>query len=87
MNAAVLSTKLLAPTDSALIAALLNALVLARVPLFVFGSLQASLLNGLSAALAVGTAPRSPACCARSAPWWACSACSAAFPRWCSARG
>ncbi|MFF1871774.1 hypothetical protein [Streptomyces sp. CB03911] len=54
VNAAVLSTKLLAPTDSALIAALLNALVLARVPLFVFGSLQASLLNGLSAALAVG---------------------------------
>ncbi len=54
VNAAVLSTKLLAPSDSALIAALLNALVLARVPLFVFGSLQASLLNGLSAAVAVG---------------------------------
>lgn len=54
VNAAVVSTKLLAPTESALIAALLNALVLARVPLFVFGSLQASLLNGLSAAIAVG---------------------------------
>ncbi|MEV7214917.1 hypothetical protein AB0O31_17695 [Kitasatospora cineracea] len=54
VNAAVLSTKLLAPTDSVLIAALLNALVLARVPLFVFGSLQASLLNGLSAAFAAG---------------------------------
>ena len=54
VNAAVLSTKLLSPTDSALIAALLNALVLARVPLFVFGSLQASLLNGLSAAAALG---------------------------------
>ncbi|MGW1175600.1 lipopolysaccharide biosynthesis protein [Kitasatospora sp. NPDC002543] len=54
VNAAVVSTKLLAPTDSALIAALLNALVLARVPLFVFGSLQASLLSGLSAAIAVG---------------------------------
>ncbi|MFI9328014.1 lipopolysaccharide biosynthesis protein [Kitasatospora sp. NPDC052868] len=54
VNAAVVSTKLLAPSDSALIAALLNALVLARVPLFVFGSLQASLLNGLSAAIAVG---------------------------------
>ncbi|MFE4514111.1 lipopolysaccharide biosynthesis protein [Kitasatospora sp. NPDC056783] len=54
VNAAVMSTKLLAPSDSALIAALLNALVLARVPLFVFGSLQASLLNGLSAAIAVG---------------------------------
>ncbi|BAJ28985.1 MULTISPECIES: hypothetical protein [Kitasatospora] len=54
VNAAVISTKLLAPTDSVLIAALLNALVLARVPLFVFGSLQASLLNGLSAARAAG---------------------------------
>ncbi|MEV4556566.1 hypothetical protein AB0K51_06160 [Kitasatospora sp. NPDC049285] len=54
VNAAVMSTKLLAPTDSVLIAALLNALVLARVPLFVFGSLQASLLNGLSAAFAAG---------------------------------
>ncbi|GAA1400509.1 hypothetical protein GCM10009639_41640 [Kitasatospora putterlickiae] len=54
VNAAVVSTKLLAPSDSALIAALLNALVLARVPLFVFGSLQASLLSGLSAAIAVG---------------------------------
>ncbi|MEV4611743.1 hypothetical protein AB0K43_03965 [Kitasatospora sp. NPDC049258] len=54
VNAAVVSTKLLAPSDSALIAALLNALVLARVPLFVFGSLQASLLSGLSAAIAAG---------------------------------
>lgn len=54
VNAAVMSTKLLAPTDSVLIAALLNALVLARVPLFVFGSLQASLLSGLSAAFQAG---------------------------------
>ncbi len=54
VNAAVMSTRLLAPTDSVLIAALLNALVLARVPLFVFGSLQASLLSGLSAAIAAG---------------------------------
>ncbi|MFJ3925658.1 lipopolysaccharide biosynthesis protein [Streptomyces sp. NPDC090022] len=54
VNAAVMSTKLLAPTDSALIAALLSALVLARVPLFVFGSLQASLLSGLSAAFEAG---------------------------------
>nr|WP_223245574.1 hypothetical protein [Streptomyces sp. CBMA156] len=54
VNAAVMSTKLLAPTESALIAALLNALVLARVPLFVFGSLQASLLSGLSKAIAMG---------------------------------
>ncbi|MER5871612.1 hypothetical protein [Streptomyces sp. NPDC002044] len=54
VNAAVMSTKLLAPADSVLIGALLNALVLARVPLFVFGSLQASLLNGLSAAFTAG---------------------------------
>ncbi|WP_216827052.1 MULTISPECIES: hypothetical protein [Streptomyces] len=54
VNAAVMSTKLLAPTDSVLIAALLNALVLARVPLFVFGSLQASLLGGLTAAFTAG---------------------------------
>ncbi|MET9321088.1 hypothetical protein ABZX75_13020 [Streptomyces sp. NPDC003038] len=54
VNAAVVSTKLLAPTESALIAALLSALVLARVPLFVFGSLQASLLSGLTTAFTAG---------------------------------
>ncbi|MEU9142710.1 hypothetical protein [Streptomyces sp. NPDC048349] len=54
VNAAVVSTKLLAPADSVLIAALLSALVLARVPLFVFGSLQASLLSGLTAAFTAG---------------------------------
>ncbi|MFE7098466.1 polysaccharide biosynthesis protein [Streptomyces erythrochromogenes] len=54
VNAAVMSTKLLAPSDSALIASLLSALVLARVPLFVFGSLQASLLSGLTAAFTAG---------------------------------
>ncbi|WP_199528175.1 lipopolysaccharide biosynthesis protein [Kitasatospora sp. SolWspMP-SS2h] len=54
VNAAVVSTKLLAPEDAALTAGLLNAIVLARVPLFVFGSLQASLLSGLSTAAAAG---------------------------------
>uniref|UniRef100_A0AAU2JQB6 Polysaccharide biosynthesis protein n=1 Tax=Streptomyces sp. NBC_00049 TaxID=2903617 RepID=A0AAU2JQB6_9ACTN len=54
VNAAVVSTKLLAPEDGALVAGLLNAIVLARVPLFVFGSLQASLLSGLSTAGAAG---------------------------------
>ncbi|MEU9301568.1 hypothetical protein [Streptomyces sp. NPDC048269] len=54
VNAAVMSTKVLAPTDGALIGALLSALVLARVPLFVFGSLQASLLSGLTAAFTAG---------------------------------
>ncbi|WP_063772045.1 polysaccharide biosynthesis protein [Kitasatospora mediocidica] len=57
VNAAVVSTKLLAPTQVALVAALLSALVLARVPLFVFGSLQASLLSGLSSSAAAGDHP------------------------------
>ncbi|MEV8096383.1 hypothetical protein [Kitasatospora sp. NPDC085879] len=54
VNAAVLSTQLLAPGEVALVAALLNALVLARVPLFVFAALQASLLSGLAGADAAG---------------------------------
>ncbi|MGW6862287.1 lipopolysaccharide biosynthesis protein [Streptomyces xanthophaeus] len=54
VNAAVVSTKLLAPAEAAVVAGLLNVIVLARVPLFVFGSLQASLLSGLSAAAAAG---------------------------------
>ncbi|MFJ8040885.1 lipopolysaccharide biosynthesis protein [Kitasatospora sp. NPDC096147] len=54
VNAAVLSTQLLEPTRTDLIAALLSALVLARVPLFVFGSLQASLLSGLATAVTAG---------------------------------
>ncbi|MFE2107941.1 lipopolysaccharide biosynthesis protein [Kitasatospora sp. NPDC059463] len=54
VNAAVVSTQLLAPDDAALVSGLLNAVVLARVPLFVFGSLQASLLAGLSSTAASG---------------------------------
>lgn len=54
VNAAVMSTQLLEPSRTELIAGLLSALVLARVPLFVFGSLQASLLSGLSTAVAHG---------------------------------
>lgn len=54
VNAAVVSTKLIAPEEGALVAGLLNAIVLARVPLFVFGSLQASLLSGLATAGAAG---------------------------------
>ncbi|MFC9296277.1 lipopolysaccharide biosynthesis protein [Streptomyces sp. NPDC057011] len=54
VNAAVMSTQLLEPTRTELIAGLLSALVLARVPLFVFGSLQASLLSGLSTVVAAG---------------------------------
>ncbi|MGW6704874.1 lipopolysaccharide biosynthesis protein [Streptomyces sp. NPDC054956] len=54
VNAAVMSTQLLEPSRTELIGGLLSALVLARVPLFVFGSLQASLLSGLSTAVAAG---------------------------------
>ncbi|MFD8631488.1 lipopolysaccharide biosynthesis protein [Streptomyces sp. NPDC059533] len=54
VNAAVMSTQLFEPTRTELIAGLLSALVLARVPLFVFGSLQASLLSGLSTVVAGG---------------------------------
>jgi len=50
----VMSTQLLASTEVALVAALLNALVLARVPLFVFAALQASLLSGLASVAAAG---------------------------------
>jgi O-antigen/teichoic acid export membrane protein len=52
VNVAVVNARLLAPGDAALTAALLSALVLVRVPLFVFASLQASLLPGLSASVA-----------------------------------
>ncbi|MFI0896889.1 lipopolysaccharide biosynthesis protein [Streptomyces sp. NPDC020983] len=54
VNASVVSAKLLSAEDTAFITALLSAVVLARVPLFVFGSLQASLLRGLSSAVAAG---------------------------------
>ncbi len=54
VNAVVVSTQLLEPTQVALVAALLNALVLARVPLFVFAALQASLLSGLASVAAAG---------------------------------
>jgi O-antigen/teichoic acid export membrane protein len=56
VNVSVVSVKLLAPHDTAFVTALLSAVVLARVPLFVFGSLQASLLRGLSEAAAAGAA-------------------------------
>jgi O-antigen/teichoic acid export membrane protein len=54
VNIAVISTKLIATDDDALVAALLSALVLARVPLFVFGAFQVSLLAGLASAAAEG---------------------------------
>jgi O-antigen/teichoic acid export membrane protein len=52
VNVAVINVRLLSPGDNAAVVALLAAMVLARVPLFVFASLQASLLPGLAAAIA-----------------------------------
>ncbi|MGY0232479.1 polysaccharide biosynthesis protein [Longispora urticae] len=54
VNIGVVSAKLLAPGEAALVAALLSALILARIPIFVFAALQASLLPGLSGLLARG---------------------------------
>ncbi|WP_412539840.1 polysaccharide biosynthesis protein [Longispora sp. K20-0274] len=54
VNVGVVSVKLLSPGDVSLVAALLSALILARVPIFVFAALQASLLPGLSSLLARG---------------------------------
>lgn len=48
VNIAVVDIRLLAPHDATLAGALLSAIILARVPLFVFASLQAALLPGLS---------------------------------------
>jgi O-antigen/teichoic acid export membrane protein len=54
VNIAVIDVDLLAPRRPAMVGALLAAMVLARVPIFVFASLQAALLPGLAASAAVG---------------------------------
>ncbi|MFI6783203.1 lipopolysaccharide biosynthesis protein [Micromonospora sp. NPDC050276] len=54
VNIGVINVKLLAPSDTAAAGALLSALVLVRIPLFVFGSLQASLLPGLATTATTG---------------------------------
>jgi O-antigen/teichoic acid export membrane protein len=54
VNVGVVNVKLLDASDVALSGALLSALVLVRIPLFVFASLQASLLTGLSTSAAAG---------------------------------
>jgi O-antigen/teichoic acid export membrane protein len=54
VNAAVVSVRLLSPGYPAVVGALLAAVVLARVPLFLFTSLQTSLLPGLAGAVAEG---------------------------------
>ncbi|SCF23188.1 hypothetical protein GA0074695_4584 [Micromonospora viridifaciens] len=54
VNVGVINVKLLDPSDVATAGALLSALVLVRIPLFVFASLQASLLPGLATSAATG---------------------------------
>jgi O-antigen/teichoic acid export membrane protein len=54
VNVAVIDVDLLAPNRPAVVGALLAAMVLARVPIFVFASLQAALLPGLASAAAAG---------------------------------
>ncbi|MCO1594094.1 polysaccharide biosynthesis protein [Micromonospora sp. RHAY321] len=54
VNVGVINVKLLAPDDVAAAGALLSALVLVRIPLFVFGSMQASLLPGLATTATTG---------------------------------
>jgi O-antigen/teichoic acid export membrane protein len=58
VNVAVINVRLLSPGDPAVVGALLAAMVLARVPLFVFTSLQVSLLPGLAGAVAAGDRAR-----------------------------
>jgi O-antigen/teichoic acid export membrane protein len=58
VNIAVINVRLLSPRDPAVVGALLAAMILARVPLFVFTSLQASLLPGLAGAIAAGDQAR-----------------------------
>jgi O-antigen/teichoic acid export membrane protein len=54
VNVAVIDVDLLAPGRPAVVGALLAAMILARVPIFVFASLQAALLPGLASAAAAG---------------------------------
>jgi len=58
MNAPVISVRLLSPGSPAAVGALLAAAVLVRVPLFVFTSLQTSLLPGLAGAIAASDRAR-----------------------------
>ncbi|WBB53343.1 polysaccharide biosynthesis protein [Verrucosispora sp. WMMD573] len=57
VNVGVINVRLLDPTEVAVAGALLSALVLVRIPLFVFGAMQAALLPGLSTAAATGDGP------------------------------
>ncbi|MEH1056806.1 polysaccharide biosynthesis protein [Micromonospora sp. CPCC 206171] len=54
VNVGVINVRLLDPSDVTTAGALLSALVLVRIPLFVFASLQASLLPGLATSATTG---------------------------------
>ncbi|MEU8300403.1 polysaccharide biosynthesis protein [Micromonospora sp. NPDC048909] len=54
VNVGVINVRLLDPSDVETAGALLSALVLVRIPLFVFASLQASLLPGLATSATTG---------------------------------
>ena len=54
VNIGVITVRLLEPEETAAAGSFMSAFVLARVPLFVFASLQASLLPALSRAVAAG---------------------------------
>ncbi len=54
VNVGVIDVKLLDPGDKALVGALTSALILVRIPVFVFASLQAALLPGLATLVASG---------------------------------
>ncbi|MFC8616241.1 lipopolysaccharide biosynthesis protein [Micromonospora purpureochromogenes] len=54
VNVGVINVRLLDPSDVTIAGALLSALVLVRIPLFVFASLQASLLPGLATSATTG---------------------------------
>ena len=58
INAPVISVRLLSPGSPAAVGALLAAAVLTRVPLFIFTSLQTSLLPGLADAVTAGDRAR-----------------------------
>jgi O-antigen/teichoic acid export membrane protein len=58
ISAAVLNIRVLSPGRPAVVGALLAAVVLARIPLFVFTPVQTALLPGLCGALAVGDRAR-----------------------------
>jgi O-antigen/teichoic acid export membrane protein len=58
VNVAVINVRLLSPGDPAVVGALLAAMILARVPLFIFTSLQVSLLPGLAGAVAAADKAR-----------------------------